>query len=247
MGDAKAMKMRIWRIPSLIILIIASCLTCSACLLVAPAQASNRAEIIATEPPVSTAEITVTAHAANTAEATSTPQTGNNAASDPSGIFSKIPDTFLFLSGAGAWETFMTLNPDGTFTGNYTDDDMGDGGDSYPNGTRYVSNFNGKFTDVKKISDKEYSMRLDYFHVDGIVDQKTIVDGVRIITTEPAGFDNAGEFRLYLPGRRTADLPEAFLDWVRGPMDLGDDAVELPSYGIYNIGGEEGFFADDSN
>lgn len=251
MGDAKAMKRQIWRIPSLMILIIACCLSFSACLssdetkCPEASESKNIAELTPSAQVTDNAEITATATAVSNTEATATTQADKQTASDPSDIFSKIPHAFIFLSGAGAWETSITINQDGTFSGNYTDDDMGDTGKGYPNGTRYRCNFNGKFTDVKKISDKEYSMRLEYLHMEGTVGKKKITEGVRVITSEPAGFDNAGEFRIYLPGRSTVDLSEEFLDWM--PWPVSEVPSDLPLYGLYNVAGEEGFFADGSN
>lgn len=43
-------------------------------------------------------------------------------------IFAKLPSQFTFSRGAGAWATTFELSPDGTFTGQYADSDMGDAG-----------------------------------------------------------------------------------------------------------------------
>ena len=164
------------------------------------------------------------------------------AAAETVSIFSAIPPVFSFSSGVGGWSTDLYMNPDGTFTGYYHDSDMGDTGIGYPKGTRYECTFNGKFTEVYQISEYEYSMKLEYLNLDKAPEQKTIVDGVRIITSDPYGLDDAYAFRLYLPGRTTADLPEPFLDWMRAPGEW-DDTPTLQVYGLYNIGGEQGFYA----
>ena len=44
-----------------------------------------------------------------------------------------------FASGAGGWSTELTLNPDGSFNGNYHDSEMGDTGEDYPNGSMYIA------------------------------------------------------------------------------------------------------------
>ena len=49
---------------------------------------------------------------------------------------------FTFMSGAGGWSTVLTIHPDGSFSGNYFDSDMGDSGDGY-DATQYVSTFHG--------------------------------------------------------------------------------------------------------
>ena len=154
-----------------------------------------------------------------------------------------MPVDFSFASGAGAWSTEVTVNSDGSFFGYYHDSDMGDIGEGYPNGTRYECYFNGKFINVQKISDHEYSMNVEFISIEGTDGETKIVDGVKIISSEPYGFDNADDFRLYLPGRQTNDLPEAFIDWVCMPMAWNIMPDTLPFFGLYNVGGEQGFFS----
>ena len=67
----------------------------------------------------------------------------SNAASFPN-----EPLYLMFTSGAGAWGSRLTLQPDGSFTGNYQDSEMGVNAEDYPNGTCYVSVFEGQFTDI---------------------------------------------------------------------------------------------------
>lgn len=151
-------------------------------------------------------------------------------------IFTKLTTiTFCFLSGAGGWSTEVKMKADGTFTGFYHDSDMGNSAKSFPNGTRYECHFYGQFSKVKKINDYEFSMRIKYLHTKGKYGEEKIIDGVRVITKNPYGFDNADKFILYLPGRNTADLPKPFLSWVE---ELGHF---LSYFGLYNVGGEQGF------
>ncbi|MCL2125202.1 MAG: hypothetical protein FWH33_04345 [Oscillospiraceae bacterium] len=154
-------------------------------------------------------------------------------------VFSSLPQ-FWFGSGVGGWGTTVEIYADGTFYGFFHDSDMGDDGPGYPYGTRYECGFSGKFTDIYAISDYEYSMRIEYLNIEDAIER--IEDGVRIIPSGPYGFDDAYEFRLYLPGRNTYDLPEQFIWWVASPMAWSDVPDVLPFYGLYNIGGEAGFF-----
>jgi hypothetical protein len=146
-----------------------------------------------------------------------------------------MPLNFLFTSGVGAWGTVVTLESDGTFTGFYHDSDMGVSGDGYPNGTRYECAFSGAFIDILKVGDYEYSMKLGALITEGKEGAERIVDGVRIITAAPYGFDNAETFAFYLPGRPTTDLPQGFLEWVDAEGD------SLAFYGLYDVGGQRGF------
>ena len=151
--------------------------------------------------------------------------------SDLSGI------EFWFGSGVGAWCTVAYIDPDGTFTGYFQDSDMGDNGDDYPDGTRYECYFSGKFSPLRKSGDFEYSMICESLASEGIFGEEQIVDGVKLITWTPYGFDDANEFFLYLPGKKTAELPEGFLSWSQGTAGEG----ELTCYGLYNVGGKQGF------
>ena len=115
---------------------------------------------------------------------------------------------FNFASGAGGWWTTVTIAADGTFSGHYQDSDMGDTGSGYPNGTRYVCDFSGRFSALKKVSDYEYSMQCVSLTTKGTKGAVQIVDGVKVINSDPYGFDKAGKFLLYLPGRGVQGLPK---------------------------------------
>lgn len=151
---------------------------------------------------------------------------------------------FWFGSGVGAWSTTVKISPDGTFKGYYHDSNMGDDGEGYPNGTMYECSFSGKFSPLVKTGDYEYSMKCESLVIDGTVDEERIIDGVKIITTGPYGFDDADKFSLYLPGKKVSELPEQFLNWVSMPWVLDFENIDvLDFYGLYNVGGEQGFSA----
>ena len=159
-----------------------------------------------------------------------------------SDIFGQLPQGFDFSSGAGAWGTHIDLNPDGTFTGQYHDTEMGDTGSGYPNGTVYICNFDGKFSIPKQLDEYTYSMRLEYLNTDGIPGNEYYENNMRYVYSEPYGFDYADEFLIYLPGIQIADLPDGFVSWLNAFLDVQATEI-LPYYGIYNMGGEEGFVA----
>jgi len=121
---------------------------------------------------------------------------------------------------------------------------MGDSSPEYPNGTVYECSFSGKFTSLEKTGEYEYSMKCELLTWEGTIGEEKIVDGVRVITSEPYGFDNADEFFLYLPGKETSGLPEEFLQWVSMPRALDFESIDvLEFYGLYNVRGEQGFSA----
>ena len=131
-----------------------------------------------------------------------------------------VPMKLMFASGAGAWDTLLTLHPDGTFEGNYHDTDAGDSGDGYQS-TEYVCKFHGRFGDIKQVTDASWSLTLaelviDTGHPIGEEWIETIRTGdgsynQRYISSDPYGFNTpeSGEplepgapFMLYTPEAR---------------------------------------------
>lgn len=136
--------------------------------------------------------------------------------------------------------THFELEKDGSFKGEYHDTDMGDIGEGYPQGTIYICEFEGKFTEPEKVDDYTYSMKLDDFKTGGTAGEISYKDDIRYVYSEPYGFDKAEEFFIYLPGKPLSEVPEDFLMWSFINMEIRDT---LPSgyFGIYNTGGAEGF------
>lgn len=148
---------------------------------------------------------------------------------------------FVFYSGVGAWQTTLNIYDDGTFKGHYNDSDMGDTGEGYPNGTRYSSKFEGKFTTPKKINDYTYSMSIESIKLEEEVGKEEILDGIRYIYSEPYGLDGAKEIYIYTPQAPVDELPEGFRSWVT-LMDYSEEKKEyLSYYGLYNVETECGF------
>jgi hypothetical protein len=152
--------------------------------------------------------------------------------------FSDLSDiVFWFSSGAGAWSTEVQINDDGTFVGYFHDSDMGDDGPDYPDGTLYECYFSGRFTNLRETGAFEYAMDCVSLVSEGTYGEEVIVNGLRVITSYPYGFDDADEFRLYMPGKPTAELPENFLEWY---FWLADEET-LGAFVLYNIAAGFGF------
>jgi len=162
---------------------------------------------------------------------------------DLSAVFAQLTDSFTFASGAGGWSTTVKIAADGSFAGQYNDTDMGDTGPGYPNGTRYICLFSGHFMVTAQVDQYEYALELVDISQQGTPDDTTIEsDGYRYIVSTPYGFDDAQAFSLYAPGHPVSSLPGGFVDWLRQPQMLPDDATTLPFWGLYNIAGDDGFF-----
>lgn len=160
---------------------------------------------------------------------------------------------FSFLSGAGAWRTVITLKQDGTFEGLYHDSEMGITSEGYPNGSAYVCEFSGRFTDIKKINDYSYKMTLSDVKTTEPIGKEWIEDGVFYTATGPHGLMNsqespdfdkvATEFIFYLPDAPVDSLPDDFLEWWPYRYEHSQKPFkELSCYGILNIDARHGFF-----
>ena len=153
-------------------------------------------------------------------------------------VFSQLPDSFYFSSGAGAWGTDLYLEDDGTFYGTYHDSDAGSTGDGYPNGTVYISEFSGKFAPPTALDEYRYSTTVESLNVER-AGEEYIEDGVRYIVSKPYGIDGAEEVIFYMFGTPNELMAQGFLDWLQ-PEDLHPEG-ELLCFGLYNVTKEDGF------
>lgn len=167
----------------------------------------------------------------------------------------------MFCSGAGAWQTRLALNTDGSFTGEFVDADMGDIGDGYPNGTQYVCQFHGRFKDIRQLSDASWSLTLEELVLDTghEIGEEWIEDGVCYIASGPYGFSGAGdempgenaEFILYSPEARGhapgTELYGAleFQSWMPHWYEFQNSDECLNCYGLHNLETGYGFFSFD--
>lgn len=148
------------------------------------------------------------------------------------------PMSLTYCSGAGGWSTVLTLSQDGSFTGTFSDSEMGESDENdYPNGTIYECNFSGQFSDIKKVNEYTYSMVLDSVSIDEEADR--IEDGVRYKAGEPSGMDSGTEIYFYTPDTPISELSEEFLSWKQTDTDK---AGTLDCYAIYNKSADSGFF-----
>ncbi len=136
---------------------------------------------------------------------------------------------FSFSSGVGGWRTQLTLHADGTFTGDYTD---------YDSDETYLSEFSGKFVDIREIDENTYRLTLDTLTYQKQPDTEWEEDGIRYIAAEANGISGGKEFTLCKPGTSLASLPEELSDWYRGNGDtLECYALFDPTLPSYFFGG----------
>ena len=149
---------------------------------------------------------------------------------------------FMFSSGAGGWRTELSLDPDGEFEGEYTDSEMGSTGEGYPRGTLYECEFEGYFTDIKKINDYSYSMKIGQIALDAEPDREWIEDGILHIASIPYGIEGGEEFIFYTPDTPISELDEGLLMWWPGRFEeVKSDTLSY--YAIYNVKEQQAFFS----
>ena len=152
-----------------------------------------------------------------------------------------FPLRLNFSSGAGAWSTEIVIQQDLSFTGFYSDSDMGSVGEGHPHGTRYICNFSGQFAQLTGIDEYSYSLTLAELNTDYEEGKEWIEDQILHVSSVPYGMESGTEFILYLPHTPTTGLSEEFLSW--WPRRYGGSpSATLELFGLYNVEMGYGFF-----
>lgn len=147
---------------------------------------------------------------------------------------------WTFCSGVGGWSTDLRILPDGSFSGEYHDSEMGDCADSYPNGTVYCCSFIGQMSLMEQINEYTWRIRIDDLHVDESQEKESIDDGIRFVATEPYGISEGDDMLLYRPGTPVHALSEEMIFWTHA-LDLERSAQELEDWFLSNEKNGSGF------
>ena len=156
---------------------------------------------------------------------------------------------FDFSSGAGGWGTSLTVNPDGSFEGYYSDSEMGSTGPGYSKGTVYKCAFSGRFTDFERVDDYIYNVTIGSIKYENQPGDQEVLNDVLYIYTEPYGIGSQTELTVYLPGCPFKNLADGFVSWMDyqrfGAYAAEEYYRDYPEYlyfcGIYNEGDDCGF------
>jgi len=153
------------------------------------------------------------------------------------------PLKLMFASGAGGWGSILTLQPDGSFNGECFDSEMGTMALDYPNGTCYVSMYEGQFLDIQQISDYSWSMKLTELSTEKAPKETWIEGGIRYIASDAYGVTGGEEFILYAPGTLADDLPAECRSWWPDVYSWRKGKMErLEGWCLYNVNTGQGFF-----
>ncbi len=165
------------------------------------------------------------------------------------------PLELFFYSGAGGWRTSLTLNPNGSFSGDYADAD----GDMI-----YVCQFHGQFGNVGKLTEASWMMTLEELVLDTgheIGEEWVLTeDGhtTHYVASEPYGLDRAdwtalktgAQFILYSPNASGhepgTELYGAweFQSWMHNRKEFLGEEDKLGCWGLQNMESGRGFFED---
>lgn len=154
-------------------------------------------------------------------------------------LFSQLKDLeFYFASGAGGWRTILHIDVYGSFSGTYSDSDMGSG----EHGVQYRCDFSGQFTQPVRVNDYTYSVRIDEITYEKEAGTEEVIDGTQYCYTDPYGLEDAEDILIYLPGAPLGQLPQEFRSWVGYSENTRD---ELPFYALNNAVYQQGFSSYD--
>ena len=133
-------------------------------------------------------------------------------------ILSEFAGEYFFSSGVGGWGTWMELKADGTFSGSYGHNSIGERGEGY-DGTLYAANFSGKFSDPKKINAYTYSFEItdvvyeNEFGTEEIKEENGVKR--RYVYVEAYGIAGASTVYAYTADAPTAAVPSQLMSWIQ--------------------------------
>lgn len=148
---------------------------------------------------------------------------------------------FEFCSGAGGWSEEFTIEEDGYFTGIFHDSNMGEIGEGYDGGTMYYSSYEGHFTELTKINNYTYQMKLADISYDNPIGIERISDNILWIYTGSYCLGGTDTFIIYLPGTPIGEISEEIYSWIGGMNASTTELTrmvivdEINQYGIYSI------------
>lgn len=156
-----------------------------------------------------------------------------------------LPEELVFSSGAGAWRTVLTLQPDGSFTGQYSDWDSGGDPSQYPEGIYYICNFSGTFSDLRQLDETTYAMTLETLEAQETEGEEWTEDGTLYIGSAPYGLEGGTEFFLYAPESSTDVLTSESLqvEWPEWNLPETVPEGQLGCWMLYNQDMDQGFFS----
>ena len=147
---------------------------------------------------------------------------------------------FVFSSGSGGWGSSLSIGPNGTFSGDYHDSDMGSTGPGYPGGTISESKVSGQFTRPHQVSPTLYEVDIENLQYEKPVGSSEIKENRKYEYSEAYGISKNHRMAIYLPGTPISSMPEELRLYSYGLIP--EDSQILPVYVIQED--MEGFFIE---
>lgn len=179
---------------------------------------------------------TTTSQAPQTEKTTTTAKP----AAQPTILDTLVGKNFVFSSGSGGWGSSLSIGPNGTFSGDYHDSDMGSTGPGYPGGTISESKVSGQFTRPHQVSPTLYEVDIENLQYEKPVGSSEIKENRKYEYSEAYGISKNHRMAIYLPGTPISSMPEELRLYSYGLIP--EDSQTLPVYVIQ--GDMEGFFIE---
>ena len=151
-----------------------------------------------------------------------------------------VGKNFVFSSGSGGWGSSLSIGPNGTFSGDYHNSDMGSTGPGYPGGTISESKVSGQFTRPHQVSPTLYEVDIENLQYEKPVGSSEIKENRKYEYSEAYGISKNHRMAIYLPGTPISSMPEELRLYSYGLIP--EDSQTLPVYVIQ--GDMEGFFIE---
>ena len=172
-----------------------------------------------------------------------TPQaekTKTSTPAQPTILDNLVGKNFVFSSGSGGWGSSLSIGPNGTFSGDYHDSDMGSTGPGYPGGTISESKVSGQFTRPHQVSPTLYEVDIENLQYEKPVGSSEIKENRKYEYSEAYGISKNHRMAIYLPGTPISSMPEELRLYSYGLIP--EDSQTLPVYVIQED--MEGFFIE---
>lgn len=141
---------------------------------------------------------------------------------NPGEIFSKLH--LLFERSGTGWGAYLRVNPDGSFSMTYQKTEKAK--TSTAKSKINTSAFTGRFSDIAKINDYFYSMRVTnvkFKEKTGTKKQNNVGDFT--YTNETLGLEDGSTVFLYAPNTPVSKLPSGFLYYSKVPKGIPNGEV----------------------
>ena len=132
-----------------------------------------------------------------------------------------------YYQHGGDWTTWLTVNADGTFSGEYSAHT-----NPGPKAHYDVGAFHGSFADLKQIDELTWTVRVESVTVDGEVGREwEDKEATYTQVADPGAPVEGTELTVYLPGTDSSQIPEEFFMWIRSSAE---QMPELPGTALIN-------------